>query len=63
MVIHFPNLKFMFRNGMQKFVNSSKNQIEQKFFPNKIIDERFNPKAYKLLAKVGYDFTSSSQLG
>ena len=53
----------MFRNGMRKFINSTKNQIEQKFFPNKIIDERFNPKAYKLLAKVGYDFTSSSQLG
>ena len=60
--IPLPNLQLISRNETQKFVKSSRDQTKQEFFPSKILDKGFNPKAYKLLGKAGYDFTSSSQL-
>ena len=61
--ILLPNLQLIFRDETHKSVKSLRDQTKQEFFPSKRIDEGFNPKAYKLLAKVGYDFTSSSRLG
>ena len=61
--IPFPNLQLISRDEMQKFFKSSRDQTQQELFLGKIIDEGFNPKAYKLLDKAGYDFTSSSWLG
>ena len=61
--IHFPNLQLISRDETQKSIKSSRDQTKQEFFLGKRIDEEFNSKAYKLLAKIGYDFTSSSQLG
>ena len=61
--ILLPNLQLIFRDETHKSVKSLRDQTKQEFFPGKRIDEGFNPKAYKLLAKVGYDFTSSSRLG
>ena len=63
MVIPLPNLQLISKNEMQKLVKPSKNETKKGFFLNKRIDKGFDPKAYKLLAKMGYDFTSSSQLG
>ena len=59
--IPLPNLQLISRDETQKSVKSSKDQTKQEFIHGKIIDEEFNPKAYKLLAKAGYDFTSSSR--
>ena len=61
--IPLPNLQLISRDETQKSVKSLRDQTKQEFFLGKIIDEGFNPKAYKLLAKTGHDFTSSSQLG
>ena len=61
--IPIPNLQLISRDETQKSDKTSRDQTKQEFFPSKRIDEEFNPKTYKLLAKVGYDFTSSSQLG
>ena len=61
--IPLPNLQLISRDETQKSVKSSRDQTKQEFFLGKIINEGFNPKTYKLLAKAGYDFTSSSQLG
>ena len=63
MVTPLPNLQLISKNEMQKLVKPSKNETKKGFFLNKRIDKGFDPKAYKLLAKMGYDFTSSSQLG
>ena len=62
-IIPLPNLQLISSDETQKSVKSSRDQTKQEFFPGKIIDEEFNPKAYKLLDKIGYDLTSSSQLG
>ena len=61
-IVPLPNLQLISRDETQKSVKSSRDQTKQEFFPNKRIDEGFNPKAYKLLAKAGYDFASSSRL-
>ena len=58
--VNDPNLQLISRDETQKSVKSSRDQTKQEFFLGKIIDEGFNPKAYKLLAKVRYDFTLSS---
>ena len=58
--IPLPNLQLIFRDETQKSVKSSRDQTKQELFPGKIIDEGFHPKAYKLLAKAGYDFILSS---
>ena len=61
--IPLPNLQLHSRDETLKSVKSLRDQTKQEFFLGKIIDEGFNPKAYKLLAKTGHDFTSSSRLG
>ena len=61
--ILLPNLQLIFRDETQKSIKSLRDQTKKELFPIKKIDEGFNPKAYKLLAKAGYDFISSSQLG
>ena len=61
--IPHPNLQLISRDETQKSVKSLRDQTKQEFFICKSIDEGFNPKAYNLLAKAGYDFTSSSWLG
>ena len=62
-IIPLTNLQLISRDETQKAIKSSRDQTKQEFFPSKRIDEGFNPKANKLLAKAGYDFTSSSRLG
>nr|CAN78422.1 hypothetical protein VITISV_037779 [Vitis vinifera] len=49
--VNDPNLQLISRDETQKSVKSSRDQTKQEFFLGKIIDEGFNPKAYKLLAK------------
>ena len=61
--IPHPNLQLISRDETQKSDKTSRDQTKQEFFPGKRIDEEFNPKTYKLLAKARYDFTSSSRLG
>ena len=61
--IPLPNLQLISRDETQKSIKSSKDQTKQELFLGKIIYEGFNPKAYKLLAKARYHFTSSSRLG
>ena len=46
-IIALLNLQLISRDETQKFVKSSRDQTKQDFFPGKIIDEGFNPKAYK----------------
>ena len=61
--IPLPNLQLISRDETQKSNKTSRDQTKQEFFPSKIKYEGFNPKAYKLLAKTVYDFTSLSRLG
>ena len=57
MIIHLPNLQLISKDKTQKSVKTLGDQVEQEFFPNKRTNEGFDPKAYKLLAKIGYDFS------
>ena len=61
--IPLPNLQLISRDETQKSDKTLRDQTKQEFFPGKRIDEEFNPKTYKLLAKARYYFTSSSRLG
>ena len=45
------------------FVRSSQSLIERGILPSEQTKEWFNPKAYRLLAKVGYDFSKQGDLG
>ena len=58
--IPIPKLQLISRDETQKSDKTSRDQTKQEFFICKSIDEGFNPKAYNLLAKARYDFTSSS---
>ena len=62
-IIPLPNLQLISKDETQKSVKPLGDQVEQEFFPDKRTNEGFDPKAYKLLAKIGYDFTLLSQLG
>ena len=48
---------------LKGFVKSASDSIKEGSLPNKRTKEGFNPKAYRLLAKSGYDFNNPSQLG
>ena len=63
MIIPLPNLQLICKDETQKSVKPLGDQVEQEFFPDKRTNEGFDPKAYKLLAKIGYVFTLLSQLG
>ncbi|KAL4598593.1 hypothetical protein ACB092_11G069900 [Castanea dentata] len=45
------------------FVRSSQSLTEHGILPSKQMKEWFDPKAYRLLAKTGYDFSKQSGLG
>ena len=63
MIIPLPNLQLICKDETQKSVKPLGDQVEQEFFLDKRTNEGFDPKAYKLLAKIGYVFTLLSQLG
>ena len=45
------------------FTRATHSLVEEDSLPVKKTEEGFDPKVYKLLAKLGYDFKNSSQLG
>ena len=45
------------------FVKSSQNLTKHGVLPSEQTKEWFDPKAYKLLAKAGYDFSKQGDLG
>ena len=45
------------------FTRATRNLVEEDSLPVRTLDEGFDPKAYKLLAKSGYDFKNPLQLG
>lgn len=49
--------------SLQSFVRPMQNVTERGFLPTKRIEGVFDPNAYKLMARAGYDFASSSKLG
>ena len=48
---------------LKGFTRATCNLVEEDSLPVKRTEEGFNPKAYKLLAKSGYDFQNPPQLG
>uniref|UniRef100_A0A2N9J370 Integrase catalytic domain-containing protein n=1 Tax=Fagus sylvatica TaxID=28930 RepID=A0A2N9J370_FAGSY len=48
---------------LKGFVKSASDSIKEGSLPDKRTKEGFDPKAYRLLAKSGYDFNNPSQLG
>ncbi|XP_030940238.1 uncharacterized protein LOC115965196 [Quercus lobata] len=48
---------------LKGFVRSSQSPIKHVILPNERTKEWFEPKAYKLLAKAGYDFSKQEDLG
>uniref|UniRef100_A0A2N9HYR7 Uncharacterized protein n=1 Tax=Fagus sylvatica TaxID=28930 RepID=A0A2N9HYR7_FAGSY len=48
---------------LKGFVKSASDSIKEGSLPDKRTNEGFDPKAYRLLAKSGYDFNNPSQLG
>ena len=44
-------------------MRSSQSLMEHGIQPSKRMKEGFDPKAYRLLAKVGYDFSKQGDLG
>uniref|UniRef100_A0A2N9J4N8 Uncharacterized protein n=1 Tax=Fagus sylvatica TaxID=28930 RepID=A0A2N9J4N8_FAGSY len=48
---------------LKGFVRSASDSIKEGSLPDKRTKEGFDPKAYRLLAKSGYDFNNPSQLG
>ena len=48
---------------LKGFTRVTRNLVEEDSLPVKRPEEGFDPKAYKLLAKSGYDFKNSPQLG
>ncbi|KAM1520366.1 hypothetical protein ACFX1Z_023064 [Malus domestica] len=47
----------------QGFIKGLPKGVEPSFLPTKRTEEGFNPNAYKLMSKAGYNFTSSANLG
>ncbi|KAM1220085.1 hypothetical protein ACFX13_047930 [Malus domestica] len=47
----------------QGFVKALPKRVEPSFLPTKRTEEGFDPNAYKLMSKAGYDFASSSNPG
>ncbi|KAM2725588.1 hypothetical protein EV1_028272 [Malus domestica] len=47
----------------QGFIKALPKGVEQSFLPTKRIEEGFDPNAYKLMSKAGYDFASSLNPG
>ena len=47
----------------QGFIKGLPNGVEPSFLPTKRTEEGFDPNAYKLMSKAGYNFTSSVNLG
>ena len=47
----------------QGFIKALPNGVEPSFLPTKRTEEGFDPNAYKLMSKAGYDFASSSNPG
>ncbi|KAM1721194.1 hypothetical protein ACFX12_022761 [Malus domestica] len=47
----------------QGFIKALPKGVEPSFLPTKRTEEGFDPNAYKLMSKAGYDFASSSNLG
>ena len=47
---------------LKGFVKSALDSIKEGSLPNKRTKESFDPKVYRLLAKLGYDFNNPSQL-
>ena len=48
---------------LKGFTRATRNLVKEDLLPAKRTKEGFNPKAYKLLAKSGYDFKNPPQLG
>ena len=47
----------------QGFIKALPDGVEPNFLPTKRAAEGFDPNAYKLMSKVGYEFASSSNPG
>ncbi|KAM1291749.1 hypothetical protein ACFX13_019139 [Malus domestica] len=47
----------------QGFIKGLPKGVEPRFLPTKRTEEGFDPNAYKLMSKAGYNFTSSTNLG
>ncbi|KAM1286388.1 hypothetical protein ACFX2J_000452 [Malus domestica] len=47
----------------QGFIKGLPKGVELSFLPTKRTEEGFDPNAYKLMSKAGYNFTSSANLG
>ena len=47
---------------LKGFVKSALDSIKEGSLPNKRTNESFDPKVYRLLAKLGYNFNNPSQL-
>ncbi|KAM2811239.1 hypothetical protein COP1_043924 [Malus domestica] len=47
----------------QGFIKALPKGVEPSFLPTKRTEEGFDPNAYKLMLKAGYDFASSSNPG
>ncbi|KAM1594417.1 hypothetical protein ACFX10_000832 [Malus domestica] len=47
----------------QGFIKDLPKGVEPSFLPTKRTEEGFDPNAYKLMSKAGYNFTSSANLG
>ncbi|KAM2589171.1 hypothetical protein TB1_046128 [Malus domestica] len=47
----------------QGFIKGLPKGVEPSFLPTKRTEKGFDPKAYKLMSKAGYNFTSSANLG
>ncbi|KAM3016254.1 hypothetical protein FF2_000296 [Malus domestica] len=47
----------------QGFIKGLPKGVEPSFLPTKRTEEGFDPNAYKLMSKAGYNFTSSANLG
>ena len=48
---------------LKGFIKFASNSIKEGLLPDERTNEGFDPKAYRLLAKSGYDFNNPSQLG
>ena len=47
----------------QGFIKAQPNEVETSFLPTKRTEEGFDPNAYKLMSKAGYNFASFSNPG
>ncbi|KAM2690737.1 hypothetical protein EV1_043866 [Malus domestica] len=75
---HIDNVKLLKKNAVlpltqlgdtkvakpsQGFIKCLPKGVEPSFLPTKRTEEGFDPNAYKLMSKAGYNFTSSANLG